>query len=462
MRSIQFLAALAACAVLSAGLSACGGGGGGDSDGSSGSGGQQTSSVLGGTTVTQVIASPGANAAVVTVAQAPAATGTVVANVPMVTVTLCAPGSTTQCTTINNVMVDTGSSGFRVLASALNASSLTSWSTALTPVMAPSPHGTDPLGECMTFADGIAFGSVRSANLTIAGETASNVNIEVIGDPIAPQPTTTQTVSGSGATTINTALSECKSSANQNTTQTLHANAVLGVGTAVDDCSYCHSGTNATPMYYYCASASPYTCTNLAQTTLTSAQVVNNPVTFFPVDNNGVILELPPIASTGASSATGVLVFGIDTESNNQLGGATVLTATTATAQTTEGNITTVYGGQSLTTSFFDSGSNSMFFPSSIATCSDGIFYCPASTQSLSAVVSGQNGNNEAIDFSVANVDTLTASGNYAFNDQAGTTTYFGDNTTFDWGLPAFYGRNIYTGITGKTAGGYTGPFYAF
>lgn len=42
-------------------------------------------------------------------------TGAINANVPYVTVTLCAHGSTTNCQTLSHVLLDTGSVGFRVL-----------------------------------------------------------------------------------------------------------------------------------------------------------------------------------------------------------------------------------------------------------------------------------------------------------------------------------------------------------
>ena len=48
------------------------------------------------------------------------------------------------------------------------------------------------------------------------------------------------------------------------------------------------------------------------------AQQVVNPVTKFAVNNNGVIVQLPPV-TTSAASATGTLVFGIGTQSNNTL-----------------------------------------------------------------------------------------------------------------------------------------------
>ena len=430
MHKFRLWAALAACAIVAA----CGGGGGG---GESTTPTQQNSSIQGSTTITQVIATPGSNAATITVAQAPAPSGVVVANVPMVSVVICAPAQPTRCATITNVQVDTGSSGFRVLKSVLD-SAMSTWSTDLPAVKAP--NGTDALGECMTFADGTAFGGIHKANLTVAGETASSLNIEVIGDTATPQPT--------GTTGL------CESLANQAAPEDLHANAVLGVGTAVDDCSFCHNGSNTTPMYFTCASS----CTRLTGVSLDATRLVGNPVAQFPVDNNGVIVELPAVASTGAPTATGVLVFGIGTQSNNALGSAKVFGA-----DSTYGYITTALNGTSYPKSFFDSGSNSIFFPASLTLCSGGTFYCPASPQQFTATLSGTNGISGSLAFTVANAQTLTNSGNFAFNDQAGSTSsFFSGSQTFDWGLPAFYGRNVYTAITGKNAGGTTGPYYAF
>jgi hypothetical protein len=33
---------------------------------------------------------------------------------------------------------------------------------------------------------------------------------------------------------------------------------------------------------------------------------------------------------------------------------------------------------------------------------------------------------------------------------------------TFDWGLPFFFGRNVYTAINGKSTPAGQGPFWAF
>ena len=49
--------------------------------------------------------------------------------------------------------------------------------------------------------------------------------------------------------------------------------------------------------------------------------------------------------------------------------------------------------------------------------------------------------------FSVSNALGLAATGNKAFYDVAGA---FGGGF-FDFGLPFFFGRNVYTGIDGRT-----------
>ena len=98
-------------AVLVIGLTACGGSGGGGSS-STGSTGPV------GTTPPVVQA----NSMTVTIDAGPAAltnAGEVSANILYATVTLCTPGSTTACTTVDHVQVDTGSNGLRILASAI-------------------------------------------------------------------------------------------------------------------------------------------------------------------------------------------------------------------------------------------------------------------------------------------------------------------------------------------------------
>ena len=400
-------------------LAACGGGGSdsGKSSASSGSGssgsGNSGSSGSGSTP----IASTASNTVPITVG--PGAENFV--NIPNVSVTVCAPG-TNNCQTINNIQVDTGSYGLR-LASDKAAQILGSL-----PVAQSTSGGQ--LAECTQFADGFTWGTVRTADVKIGGEIASAIPIQIVGD----LPNSTVPVNG------------CINGSNESTSRQLGANGILGVGVAATDCGV--SCTNAaTSNYYSCPSG-----TNCSAIAVPLAQQVVNPVTKFAVDNNGVIVQLPPVA-TSAAAVTGTLVFGIGTQSNNALTGATSYRSTGV------GNLIGTYKGATVTT-IVDSGSNGMFFtdaslPACTSTFTD--FYCPASPQALSATVTGLNGTTGTVNFTVLNAQTLAASGtSYALNGLAGSIGSF--PTLFDFGLPFFFGRYVYFGF--DTNG--NSPYVAF
>lgn len=98
----------------------------------------------------------------------------------------------------------------------------------------------------------------------------------------------------------------------------LGANGIIGLSSFKQDCgSSCVSSTSA-GYYYSCATSSSCTATTVAL-----ASQVLHPVSQFSSDNNGVVLVLPSIPSIGGSTATGLLYFGIGTQSNNTLGSAT-------------------------------------------------------------------------------------------------------------------------------------------
>ena len=304
---------------------------------------------------TQMIATPGPpNVETLTVDAGPA--GAI--NTAFVSIKLCAPGSTSNCTTIDHIEVDTGSIGLRILSSALTAA----------PAITLPPHtdGTNPLAECLRFADGDAWGpdAVADIQLPISGESATNVNVQIIGDPAYP------------AATI---PSDCTGTP-ENTVAMFGANGILGVGPFAQDCGgACVGGIPTTgAVYYGCPSTS--TC---GPAPATLVQQLQNPVTLFATDFNGVIVELPAVAAAGATTASGSLVFGIGTRANNALGMATVLPEDPST-----GNITGTYKGTAYVDGYLDSGSNGNYFTDSSLTtpaCTGsnaGIFYCPASMMS--------------------------------------------------------------------------------
>jgi hypothetical protein len=372
--------------------------------------------------------SPSANVQPINVTTGPAvAAGSLATNSAFTSVTICVPGSTTECQTIDGILVDTGSTGLRVLASVLTLS------------LPQQKDGSgNPIVECAQFAAGQTWGPVQMADIGIAGEKASSAAIQVIGSSSFP--------------TVPTSCSSLGPM--QDDLGSLVANGILGVGNFVQDCGpgCTESGGGNVGFYYSCPS------TGCQVTAQSLSQQVSNPVTMFATDNNGVLIELPAVSSTEASLSRS-LIFGIGTQSNNALGSATVYTV-----DPDLGNFTTTFNGQTYTdAAFLDSGSNAIYFLSSASTsmpaCTDLTFlYCPSSTQNFSATNMGFNGATGTVNFSVENGDRLTSNQNNSVLPNLG-----GPNPgNFDWGLPLFYGRNVFTAIEGKSTPGGAGPYVAY
>lgn len=414
--------ALAVC------VAACGGGGGSSNSGggSSSNGGNIDTSSLPPLPSQQPIAAAAANTVPVTVNHGVGG----VPNIPTVSVTICASGST-NCTTVSNVQVDTASFGLRLVASSLPAAFLSSL-----PVTTATGGGT--LAECTAFADGFTWGTVRTVDVKIGGETASGIPIQLIGDL--------------GASTVPQSCASFGS--NENSASDLGANGILGIGVAPWDCGENCASSAASSNYFSCPNGA-----NCANTTVATSQQVANPVARFATDNNGIILQMAPIPYTGAASATGTLVFGIGTQSNNALGASQRF-------QTTQwGDVSATFNGNALA-AFLDSGSNALFFnDSALPQCggSLGTFYCPTNPQSFGATFSGVDGSSGNVSFGVVSAASLIGSNgngsNFALNDLAGQ---FGSASNLDLGLPFFYGRYVYYGFDTTATGGSQKPYVAF
>jgi hypothetical protein len=162
----------------------------------------------------------------------------------------------------------------------------------------------------------------------------------------------------------------------------------------------------------------------------------------------------------------GTMTFGIGTESNNAFGAATVITLDA------NNHFTTVFDGQSLTSSVVASGSDAIFFPDLLPMCSVHTdFYCPASTANLSATMQAANSGSYMVNFSVDNADALFSSnGQDAVLGTLGRPVLNSSSCQgstpcdFVWGLPFFYGRTVYEAIDGQSPifGTPNGPWWAF
>lgn len=365
-------------------------------------------------------------------------------NLAFVSVTICEPGTTT-CQTVDDVQVDTGSEGLRILQSAIPSLTL--------PALTDTSGNT--INNCVQFLDtSYLWGPVQEADLRINGEVASQALVQVITSSDSSIPT----ACSNGGTV------------NENTPALLGANGILGVGLEPTDCevagsNFCDGSISSPgPVYFSCGSSG---CSSGASPiTLSINDQVVNPVVLLPTDNNGDVISLPAVSGS-APTVTGSLIFGIGTQSNNVLGSANVF-------ETDENNdFVTIYAGQTLTESFIDSGSNGLFFPSSIAVCTgnNSSFYCPPSLLSQSATNEGAAGapiNN--VNFAIDNANTLFSNPNdFAFSTLGGpqgtVDTCASDGSgacSFDWGLPFFFGRTVFTAIDGQSVSGGAAPFWAY
>jgi hypothetical protein len=413
----EFMRAMAAGFAMSSSLAlvACGGGGSSASSAPS-------------SAVTPVAAAA-TNVAAVVVDSGPSNDSV---NTLYTSVTVCAPGSTTACQTIDNIQVDTGSYGLRILAPAL---------TVTLPVSKASNGNS--LAECTQFVDGYSWGPVASADIQVGGETASSVPVQVIGD-----------------SSFAAVPSACASTGTaEDTVAAFGANGILGIGVFAQDCGQSCASSTTNTFYYSCSQ------TGCSGTTAVLTAQVLNPVPLFAKDNNGTIIQLPSVAGPGTATVTGSLIFGIDTESNNASGTQTVIGL-----DPSSGEFSTLFNGQTLSNSFIDSGSNGFFFNDSALTdCPNTStdsnfkgFYCPASTANLSATLQGVNNASATVNFSIGNAETI-ATNNPSFTAISVLGgTYTSSSTTFDWGLPFFYGRRVANAIEGATTSVGTGPYVAF
>lgn len=442
-----FLPALAAAA-LALLLAGCGGG---NSSVTTITGGGLTGGT-GGTTV-RIDTPTGPNTTEVVVDSGPASGFSLgAANIPYVTVTVCEPGSATRCITIDHVFLDTGSVGLRLLKS--KVASLTLQAVSV-PADATSATPAGRALECYPFVLGAVWGPLANADLSIAGESARSLSLQLIDD----------------ATPMSDpAPANCIAAANgglQNSVSSLQANGILGIGMVAYDCGLaCSRGdySSGYTLYYSCPGAPGSACSPAA---IPSALQAQNPVAHFAVDNNGTILTLPAVPDLGATVAKGRLVFGIGTQANNQIPpSAKMIFVDANPASARYLYFTTASATSTFVDSYIDSGSNALFFDDAAipkgcqsSTASAGGWYCPPAVVRRTATVTDAFGTTAPIDYAVANADVLFRSSSVAFGGLAGSAGQ-GANT-FVWGLPFFYGRSVFTSIWGQALSP-NGPWNAF
>ncbi|MGE5300514.1 MAG: DUF3443 domain-containing protein [Acidobacteriota bacterium] len=340
-------------------------------------------------------------------------------NKPCVNVTVCTPG-TSDCQTISDILLDTGSYGLRI------------FSQVLTVSLPQVAIGSGSLAECIQFGDGSSeWGPVKTASVILGNEPAVQIPIHVIDSTFGSLPRA------------------CLNA--EQSPSVAGFNGMLGVGLFIQDCGAACANSAQNGMYYAC------TGTQCGGTAVDLSTQVQNPVAFLPEDNNGVIVHLPSVPPGGVPSVNGSLVLGIGTQFNNTPSGVTTYPADQS------GEFTTTFNGI-LYNSFIDTGSNGLFFPSPSAsvlpecTSPNSDWFCPSSTIGFSAINTGASGSPSGMaSFLIGNLVSLTSSSNNVFSEIGGNS--LGD---FEWGLPFLFGRNISVGLEKSSSVLGTGPYWAY
>ena len=395
-------------------IASCGGGGGGTN------------------VIPQVIATPGPpNVEPIVVDRGPALLSNRAVNIPYVTIQIC--NASNQCQTIDHIEVDTGSSGLRILSQALSIN------------LPVATLGGKALAECTQFADGSSFGPLAVVDLTLptSQKTVSNLAIQVIGAPNYPN-----------------VPSDCPGQRGERRRElrrqrhprrrALHP----GLRQRLRGCRL--PGRLLLHLRHACDLPGRRGAAGTAG--LEPGQLLRRR------QQRRDRRAARGVGHRHARPLAGSLVFGINTQTNNTFGSASVATASTDLAY-----VQATYNGTVFDNGALDSGSNAVYFTdNSITQCTTAVgLYCPNATLNLSATLKGANGTVLTAPFAVANAESeLVANPNAAvipnIGGQLPSAVSGSTAIEFDLGLPFFYGRNVFTGMEGHPAGGYTGPFYAF
>jgi hypothetical protein len=355
--------------------------------------------------------------------------------VPYVSVKICAPGSTTNCQIIDHIILDTGSTGLRIAASAL--SSALKVGAGLT---VASNAASTTLTECETYVDSFVYGPVVTADVYIAGKSALGTTMQIFGDTDFAVPSACSSNAGTETDTV----------------QTFGGNGLLGVNFNTFDYS----------KYFNCNNGSLSTCTEVTYNTFQGW--LPSIVTQFAADNNGVVITMPKVGASGSLTAVvGALYFGVGTQANNTPSSTTPVLAlqNDGANDPTFGTFAVqVAGTGTWTSAYIDSGTDTVYFDdpadTALIACPSkeyySGFYCPTSPQNIGFSYANFGTTTSLATVSMSVTSPLLFNANIvAFDNAAGST---GTSTTLNsevaLGLSTFFGHTNYFLFSGKTAPG--------
>lgn len=348
-------------------------------------------------------------------------------NILYTTIRVCSPGSITNCLSIDHVLLDTGSTGLRIINS-----------NAIDALRLPRMLYNESLvNECTSFPRGYVWGSINYADVYWAHEIAPKITLQIIANTTAPVP------------------SSCLDFSPPNpihTVSELRANAIMGIGNMVYDKESDVLGIESSGAGYYSCSNNSCSHINIPDTSQVSniiAQFKDKTVT------NGYLIQLPEVLESYTDILKGQIVFGLNTKSNNQIS-----TQAKIFRAMPLGYITTIYANQ-VKFGLFDSGTNSIKVTSN--------------TDPVIPVIHGELFPSTPIMLTAQLADFAFAEPFYNLSDvnfmlisnqqvkpvlpYVGT---YGGFSEFLWGIPFFIGKNVYFGINKATVNNESTPFVGY
>jgi hypothetical protein len=284
------------------------------------------------------------------------------------------------------------------------------------------------------------------ADVQLGGEKAPSIPIQVIDPSFASKP------------------SSCELGA-FDTPADSGVNGIMGVMSYVYDCGADCTTTTDLGLYFGCSGSS------CGLTTVPLANQAINPIFGMPYDNNGFVVELPSVPVGGSNTESGTVVMGIQTQNNNNPPSLNIVPLNGSEDSDFDGSgiFGTSFAGIDYNQStVLDTGTfyYSLQSTSNLPDCTQSDlngFICPTSTQTETAIMeSGSGCPGPTVTFQVSTATpTLTITGaipNLAIDNGSNED----EQGLFVWGLPFFFGRNVYIGLEGRSSTLGAGQYFGF
>ncbi|MGZ3744818.1 MAG: DUF3443 family protein [Pseudobdellovibrionaceae bacterium] len=336
-------------------------------------------------------------------------------NVPFVSVKICVPG-TSNCRIIDKIKLDTGSEGLKIYHSALQGLEL------------PIENDTkgNKLAVCATFAGGTGdFGPIASTDLFLGDQSAPQAKIQIV-DPDF----------------YSSDRIPCNSLPNDG------RNGILGMDTALN----ARNGKT----YYSCGQS------GCSKTSIDISLQPLNPLAYMSENSNGFIVKTPNIPTSGAANISGLVIFGIGTQENNQPPFQSITCHVRS-----DDFFQLAFKGKKYWTKL-DSGTNAFNIPqdslSKLPFCpNSSVYLCPNQAITLNVDLLNSDGSTcSPLDITIlADINGPSSPiGSWVVPDLG--ENWQNQNSSFMLGMPFFFGRMIYYGLSGKRSPLGTGPLVAF